>query len=471
MKNLLFFFFILFSYSSVFATVKLPDVFSDNMVLQQNSQIKLWGTAKPRSWVKIKASWTKKGHKVHAGKDGKWKFSIKTDSASFEPQTITFNDGRKTTISNILIGEVWFCSGQSNMVMNFKGFKNQPIYGAEEIVNSANPENGIRMLKVKTNIPEQPLENGEGEWRLSTSRNVQYFSAAAYYFALSLREELNVPIGIINSSYGGSTVEGWMNRELVATYPDVDVNEVIADSVIWRKPYVMYNGMLKPYTKYVVKGFVWYQGEGSIDRYKTYAQKQEDLAKLWRSEWNLGEIPFLVVEIAPYLYDHPNHSAKLREAQFIGTSQIPNSGFVGTNDLVAESEAMYVHPSMKGPIGERLANLALMNTYGFDTIQALSPSMDSVVIIDSTIVVHFKDCYDGLLKQSEIIGFEIAGEDHVFYTATGILTEDKTSIILNSVDVLSPIAVRYCFKNYLVGNVKNSSGLPLIGFRNDEWED
>jgi sialate O-acetylesterase len=448
------------------------------MVLQQNSYVKLWGMAKPHKCIHIKVSWSEKIYKYCTNKDGTFLISIKTPEASFTPQTITFTEGKTVTkISNILIGEVWFCSGQSNMEMTFKGFTNQPIEGADSIVAAASPNNGIRMLRVKRYGAEKPTKSAEGKWMLSSPQNTPSFSAVAYTFALKLRKELNVPIGIINSSWGGSSVEGWMNRDLVDNYSDFDVDAEFADNENWKRPCIMYNGMLKPYTDYVVKGFCWYQGEANIDRYATYASKLKDMVSLWRFEWGLGNLPFYIVEIAPCIYDDPIDAAKLREAQYRASTMIENSGYVSTNDLVRPDESKTVHPSQKRQIGERLANQALFNTYKRDSVCAKSPNYFSHQLNTQSITVHFENCQEGLQPAGftgntvGLIGFEIAGEDKVFYPANAVLGEDRKSVILQSDQVSKPAAARYCFKTYAVGNTQNSCGLPLIPFRTDDWED
>ncbi|MEY3237613.1 MAG: hypothetical protein RI883_1714, partial [Bacteroidota bacterium] len=284
-------FLLLFISFTSFCTVILPDVFSDNMVLQQKSTIKIWGIAKPHKNVIIKPSWSLKSYKFRTKKDGRWVISIETPVASFEKQTITFSDGKTTTLSNILIGEVWFCSGQSNMEMPLKGYKEQPIDKAEETIKNGDVENGIRMLKVKRNAQEVPVTYAEGTWMLSSSKNLESFSAVAYFYALTLRQKLNVPIGIINSSWGGSSIEGWMSKSLVDSYSDYSSNQPFADNETTKKTSVMYNGMIQPFVNYTIKGFVWYQGEANVDRYKTYAAKLKDMVSLWRLNWNLGDLP------------------------------------------------------------------------------------------------------------------------------------------------------------------------------------
>ncbi len=468
MSRFLLVFLLLFISFTSYCTVILPDVFSDNMVLQQKSTIKIWGIAKPHKNVIIKSSWSEKTYKFRTKKDGRWVISIETPVASFEKQSITFSDGKITTLNNILIGEVWFCSGQSNMEMPLSGFKEQPIDKAEETIKSGDPENGIRMLKVKRNAQEVPVTYAEGTWMLSSSKNLESFSAVAYFYALELRQKLNVPIGIINSSWGGSSVEGWMSKSLVDSYSDYSSNQPFADNETTKKTSVMYNGMIQPFVNYTIKGFVWYQGEANVDRYKTYAAKLKDMVSLWRLNWNLGDLPFYIVEIAPYNYQNDNNAPQLREQQFQASQQIINCGIVNTNDLIRTDEIEVIHPSQKEPVGKRLANLALYQTYGIDTLCAKSPNYKSYEIQDNQVILHFENVYDGFKPDSLYIGFEIAGNDQVFYPANAVLNTNNT-IALSSDQVLNPIAARYCFHNFSIGNIYNSCGLPLFGFRTYNW--
>jgi sialate O-acetylesterase len=260
-----------------------------------------------------------------------------------------------------------------------------------------------------------------------------------------------------------------MNRELVDNYTDLDLKAEIPDNESWKRPNIMFNGMLKPYTDYVIKGFCWYQGESNIDRHETYASKLKDMVSLWRFEWGLGTLPFYIVEIAPCEFDDPINAAKLREAQFRASQLIENCGFVCTNDLVRPEESKVVHPSMKAPIGERLANQALNATYGKTEICAKSPNFFNAVTNAQSITVRFENCMDGLTYQDSIAGFEIAGKDKIFHPASVVIGEDKCSVIVGSNVVQKPVAVRYCFKTFQLGNIKNSCGLPLVPFRTDNW--
>jgi sialate O-acetylesterase len=452
------------------ATIILPDVLSDNMVLQQNSSIKLWGSAKVNTVVKVNVSWSTIGYQCLADKNGQWKLFIPTNAASFQKHSIDISDGKSITIKNVLVGEVWLCSGQSNMEMSFKGFKNQPIADANYYISNAKKESGIRMLNVVKSASLNSNGVGKGKWLESSPQNLPSFSATAYFFALRLQEQLKVPIGIINSSYGGSCIEGWLCPENLERYTDFDFRQKIPDSMSWKRPNVMYQNMLKPFGNYVINGFVWYQGESNVERYATYSQKLQQLVYLWRYTFDNADLPFYVVEIAPFLYGDLAQAAKLREAQFQGVNLMDNTAYVCTNDLVAESEATNIHPSQKKPIGDRLANLVLHDTYHVDTIKANSPSLELVTITSDSIVMQFKNSYEGLQNQLEFIGFEVADSTTFFRTAQPFLGADKSSLIIKIDEGFVPISVRYCFKNFQVGNVKNSAGLPLVPFRTDEWD-
>jgi sialate O-acetylesterase len=227
--------------------------------------------------------------------------------------------------------------------------------------------------------------------------------------------------------------------------------------------------MLKPFRNYVINGFVWYQGESNVERYATYAQKLQELVYLWRYTFDKADLPFYVVEIAPFLYGDLVQAAKLREAQFQGVNLMDNTAYVCTNDLVLESEAMNIHPSQKKPIGDRLANLVLHDSYHFDTIHAYSPSLDQFCITNDSIVLHFKNSEQGFQFQQEFIGFEVADSTKSFISARAMLGIDKNTLVIKMGDGYVPIAVRYCFKNFQLGNVKSTYGLPLVPFRTDDW--
>lgn len=462
--------FILFSFLSFSrATIRLPEVLSDNMVLQQNSVIKLWGTSSVKKNVTVKVSWTNTVFSSTCKADGSFEISIFTPKGSFSKHNIILSDGTSTTLKNVLIGEVWFCAGQSNMAMTFSGYKNQPIANAKEAIAAAQEESGIRMYNVEKSASYAAVNPIKGTWLVSNPKNLPAFSVVAYFYALQLQQSLKVPVGIINSSYGGSTIEGWLNQGTVQKYKDYPYDTSIPDSLSQLRPTVMFQGMVRPYRNLRIRGFIWYQGEGNVGRSASYAQKLQDLAYLWRFTFDDANLPFYVVEIAPYLYESISEPAKIREAAFQATHILDHAGIVCTNDLVPLTEAGCIHPSNKQPIGERLGNLILQKNYGFDTIQAESPSFDHYELKGDSVILFFQNTYYGLQHEGDISGFELGDEKHEFHSVAAKLGRTKNTIIIHLPKGSSFHSLRYCFKNYQVGNVKNSSGLPLFPFRTDDW--
>lgn len=329
--------------AGAWAKVTLPDIMSDNMVLQQQTEACLWGKANANAEVTIRPSWNRETYKVTAGADGKWIAKIKTPTASYNAYTISISDGEEIILNNVLVGEVWFCSGQSNMEMPLRGFWNCPIAGANETIATSSKWKGIRVATVEKNGQLQPVDECKGSWKVSNPENAPAFSATAFNFAMMMNQVLDIPIGIINCSWGGSMVEGWLPREIVSQYPDIDLKRDIRkeDGHDWwhyLSPTLMYNGMLKPLQNYTIKGFLWYQGESNVGKHKTYAERLKTMVELWRKEWGLGELPFYYVEIAPFNSTETTGCALLREAQFQAQSIIPSSGMISTNDLVEPYE-------------------------------------------------------------------------------------------------------------------------------------
>jgi sialate O-acetylesterase len=471
MKKFSYFTFLLLFQLHVHAAIQLPTILSDNMVLQQKSVVKLWGTSTTKKNISVRVSWTNTLFSCASKADGTWELSIFTPKGTFEKQSITISDGLPLTLTNILIGEVWLCSGQSNMAMTYSGYRNQPIANAKEEMESATEESGIRMFNVDKTASYTPTNAIKGKWLLSNPKNMPAFSVVGYTYAQQLQKTLNCPVGIINSSYGGSTVEGWLNQTNVQKYADYPVNMNIPDSISHVRPCVMFQGMIRPLRNYQIKGIVWYQGEGNVGRSSTYAQKLQDLAYLWRFTFDNPELPFYVVEIAPYLYESVSEPAKIREAQYIATHTLAHAGIVSTNDLVTENESNCIHPSNKRTIGERIGNLSLLETYDYDTIQAQSPSFNRLEIHNDTVILFFENTYEGLQHDGVIIGFELGDSLHEFHPVFAKIGTEKNTIIIPLNTGTTFHALRYCFKNYQVGNVQNSVGLPLFPFRTDLWNE
>jgi sialate O-acetylesterase len=440
------------------------------MVLQQQTNARFWGEATPNSTVTIQTSWNTTSE-TKADAQGFWETTVKTPSASFTFQTVTISDGEPITLHNVLIGEVWLCSGQSNMEMPIKGFARSPIEDANETIADA-PNHTIRIATIQRKGTLTPQTYAKGEWKESTTENVPEFTATGYFFALALQKTLQVPIGLINCSWGGSCVEGWLPENILKGYKDIDLEKTKDPQYKWRQPLVLYNGMLYPTRKYTIKGFIWYQGCANVGRYESYTERMVTMVKEWRSIWEQGELPFYYVEIAPFAYSNDcngTKSAYLREAQFKAQALIPNSAMITTNDLVEPYEYSQIHPRKKKEIGNRLAWQALAKTYGHKGIYPDSPSYREMKIDGKQIILSFNHAERGLSPWEDIKGFEIAGENKVFYPAEAKLGKKDDEIIVSSPKVKKPVAVRYCFKNFQLGNVINHRNQPLIPFRTDNW--
>jgi sialate O-acetylesterase len=469
-KHLIFFILFAWMCSSVSAKVVLPEIFSDNMVLQQSTKVKIWGKAKPNAVVTLKSSWNAKSVTTRCDKDGSWSTFISTPKASYTPQTLKISDGEAVTLSNILIGEVWLCSGQSNMDITIYGYWNCPIVNADEVIANASQYKGIRCVTIEQKGALTPQESCHGSWKVSNPKNTLGFSATAFYFAKALNKTLDVPVGVIACSWGGSKVEGWLPENILKTYPDVDLkNASNKDYIECLRPMIMYNGMLHPIEGYTIRGFVWYQGESNIGKNTKYDEKLTTMIQLWRKEWGLGELPFYIVEIAPFNYgDNGDAAAYLREYQYKVATTVPNCGLVCTNDLVEPYEQCNIHPKNKLDIGKRLSYLALSNVYKMEGIECTSPSYKSMEIKGDKAILTINNVPAGYNRMQDMEGFEMAGADKVFHPATGKIFENF-KIEVSSPEVSAPVAVRYCFRNFKLGNVKSTRGLPLVPFRTDNW--
>jgi len=453
----------------VYAKVILPEIISDNMVIQQNSEVNLWGRSTGKT-VSVSSSWNANTVKVDVNKEGSWKIKIRTPKGSYNPQTIIISDGEAITLNNILIGEVWFASGQSNMEMPLKGFSNCPITKSNEIITYAwEDKNKIRFATIPKTPSYTLQDEVKGKWKECNPQNAPDFSATAFFFARSINRALDVPVGIINCSWGGSRVESWLPKEILQNYKDIDLSKAGIEKVVdYKRPLLMYNGMLHALTSYTIKGFIWYQGESNVGHEDTYADRFSTMVKQWRSEWGQGDIPFYFVEIAPYNYGWNEQGAYLRESQFRAQSLIPNSGMISTNDLVRPYENNQIHPCDKEDVGQRLAFLALCSTYGWKGIGCHGPEYRSMEVKGDAVYLTFNYAEGGFSRLKDIQGFEICGEDKTFYPA--YVEVQGNTLVVSSAEVHEPVAVRYCFRNFQIGNISNTEGLPMVPFRTDNFK-
>lgn len=456
------------------AAVTLPSLLSDNMVLQQQSAVKLWGKAAPGSKIKIIPSWSKSAVQCQADQSGRWEIAVDTPQAGYTPYEITFDDGDVVTLKNVLIGEVWFASGQSNMEQTIYGYGECPVENAaEEMVNAAS-EKGIRMFNVTRTRTYEPQEECGGSWMVPSIDTAPVFSATAWFFAKSLTRALDVPVGVVTAAAGGSMVESWIDKATLEGYPDIPTDREGIDKMPeWLRPLGLYNAMFHPVKNYIFKGIIWYQGCSNVGKHDSYAQRMADMVNLWRRDLNQGELPFYYVELAPFAHnDKPDgiDGALLREAQFKAQSIIPNSAMIPTNDLVEPYEVFNVHPRGKAKVGQRLSYAALKLTYGKERMHYTGPQYKEVAINGNKAVVSFTNLPMGLCRNHNIEGFEVAGEDKVFYPADHVrVIKGKWQVEVSSQKVANPVAVRYCFRNFQLGNLTGANELPVVPFRTDNW--
>ncbi len=468
-------------FTTVQAKVVLPSILGNDMVLQRNTEVNLWGEAEPDKKVTITASWTKEKFSAKADKDGKWSAKIPTADAG-GPYTMTFDDGEKTELTNILLGEVWIAGGQSNMEMPVGGFMYQPIDGVEEDIAEAYDYPNIRMFTVPRCISETPQEDCDTIWRTSNPMTVRTFSAIAYLFAKELNKMLDVPIGIVTSNWGGTIIEAWMSRESLAA---IDGRDTSYDAR--RKganvPSVLYNGMIRPISNFTAKGFIWYQGESNRHNWYDYVKLQEAQVALWRKDWGNDKMPFYITQIAPYCYEGP---AKRLNAIFID-QQYKAADLIENCDIACTQDAgdySHIHPLKKKRVAWRLAMLALDNDYGIKGLPSKAPRFNYFIAKGNKLELHFKNiappyttdpldyrmssCFYG---REQAKGFEVAGEDGKFYSAKGNHRWWSNIIEVWSDSVPNPVAVRYAYCNYPgEANVRTQLGQALPSFRSDQWE-
>ena len=455
------------------AKIELPEIIGDNMVLQQQTNAHLWGKATPKATVTISVSWSGEKFTTRADKEGHWLVSVPTPAASKDEQTIVIEEnGEQTVISRVLIGEVWFASGQSNMEMPLNGFWNCPVEGSNEVIATASENRYVRIAPIPQNGQTKPVEEVKGKWEVPSPATAPRMSATSYFFATMLQRALDIPVGVIACAWGGSRVEGWLPESIVSKYEDVNVKQEQEkgwNGQWWHyhTPCIMYNGMLHPLRHYTVRGFLWYQGESNVGKHDTYPQRLKTMVDLWRSEFGgtAADMPFYEVEIAPWGGNDDWSGPRFRECQHEAARIIENAGCICINDLVYPYERWQIHPAQKREVGNRLAYMALNRTYGFKSIACDSPEFDHMQVKDGEIEVFFRYADDGLSPWQDIEGFEIAGDDDQYKPAKARLNESNKSIVVSSPEVPQPKNVRYCYRAFQIGNLKNHRGLPAVPFR------
>lgn len=456
------------------AEVKLPAIVSSNMVLQRNTTVVLWGWADAKEKITIEASWLEKPLKISADEDGNWRVDIKT-TKSKAPQSMTIQSKHSDiSLENILFGEVWICSGQSNMQQPLVGYNGQPTFGGTEAIINANNPN-LRLFSVDRVGSKTPLEDvqGYGGWQAASPANVGEFSAVAYFFGQELQAILDVPVGMIHTSWGGSSVQAWISKEVISTFQEVDLEEVNILERTNHIPTALYNAMIHPLIPYTIQGALWYQGESNRMEPEKYRDLFPAMVQDWRTRWGIGDFPFYFVQIAPFWYNNTeafstaDNSALIRECQLECADLIPNSGIAVTMDI---GDQWCIHPPRKKEVADRLLFNALNQTYGFEAVDGKSPVFDSLVVQDSVALLSFRNAESGVFAYGELNGFEIAGEDRVFYPARATI-EGRRRVSVESENVPSPVAVRYAWRNWIEGTLFDTNLLPASSFRTDDWDD
>ncbi|MEQ9286424.1 MAG: sialate O-acetylesterase [Cyclobacteriaceae bacterium] len=484
------------------ADVKLPAIFEDNMVLQQNTQAKLWGTAEAGEDITIMASWGKE-KSVTADAQGEWKVAIETPAGSHTPQQIIIKGNNEVYLRNVLIGEVWLCSGQSNMAWSVKNSNN----AYDEIKNA--DHSSIRFFHIPNTLAWTPQDDVSTRWEVCSPENVVHKSAVAYFFGRELKNELDVPIGLIIPAWGGSGVQAWLDKETASKEGHQDIvdwydeheqrmkdlrfdwvkstaewraNQTDPNNMDWgtrpqRKlpgdqhiPFALYNGMIHPIKGFAIKGALWYQGESNVSRANQYRTLFPAMIKSWRNVWQQGDFPFYFVQLAPYHYNDYDGvaCAELRDAQLKTLDKVPNTGMIVTTDI---GDAHDIHPRKKQDVGKRLALLALHHDYNKVEEGFSSPFYKSHQVSGSSILINFKHAKE--LKErrgTEITGLAVSGKDQKFVEATGEIVNGN-QLKVWSPKVKKPVAVRYGWTNAPFINLFNEAGLPVSPFKTDNWKD
>lgn len=450
--------------------IRLPAVFSDRMVFQRNARIRIWGEASPGEELNITLG--ESSTTTTVGEDGKWTAEIPSPPEGGPYQLVVEGKNARVAFSDVLVGEVWLCSGQSNMQWSIEASVDIPDpEKMKEYLASINDPN-IRFLTVPQNAAEEPagIFSQPAGWTAATPDTIREFSATAWYFATALRENesmKNIPIGLIHSSWGGTPGEAWVSREALEKHESLkpmlkEWDENVTKGVPSR-PASLFNGMIAPVIPWSIRGVIWYQGEANVGRAGQYATILPALIGDWRERFGQGEIPFYIVQLAPYRYGDkaPELLAEIWDVQR-KMLDLPNTGVAGSSDIGNPGD---IHPKNKSEVGRRLALIARNNIYGEDTLEFSGPVYHSHKPVDGTnrISVKFQHAAGLHCKESELAGFEVAGEDGKFVPATAIIEGD--SVIAFADGVEKPVSVRFLWNDTSVCTLFNEARLPALPFR------
>jgi sialate O-acetylesterase len=490
------------------AALKLPAIVSDGMVLQRHKPVTLWGWADPGAQVTVQLNGDKERARADAA--GRWQVELpKLKAGGPHEIDISTSTGDRTTIKDVLIGEVWICSGQSNMAWPMAA----TTRAEQEIAAATYPL--IRLIEIPRQSAEEPQSDVAARWSACTPETARNFSAVAYFFGRKLHQELDVPIGLINSSYGGTPAEAWTSRpaleaesilrpllerwdaqvaawnpqEAQAAYeqrlaewqaqadklktegkpaprkPAPPQNPAISP----HRPAGLYNAMIAPIQSYTLAGAIWYQGESNVSRAYQYRTVFPTMITDWRDQFGHKDMPFYFVQIAPFRYggQDPTACAELWEAQLLTLKSVKNTGMVVTTDI---GDIKDIHPTNKQDVGHRLALWALARTYGHKSLACSGPIFKKSRARGESIILEFEHTGSGLASRDgkPLTHFQIAGEDKQFHPATAMIDGDR--LIVRAESVKEPVAVRFAWTDTAEPNLINKEGLPAAPFRTDTWK-
>lgn len=483
------------------ADVRLPAIFSDNMVLQRQMPVPVWGYADAGEQVTINVSDQIKT--IKADREGKWMVKLAAMPAG-GPFAMTVRGTNTITFTNVMIGEVWVCSGQSNMEFSLAGTP-----GSRTEIKKATNSN-IRLFTIPKTISGKTRDDVEDSWLVCHPHFADNFSAVAYFFGKTLNSQLDVPIGLVQSAYGGSKIEPWMTIEALKQVPSlsravehvagsdqvhrVHVAEALKGLEIYlpvakkafaageevpappkwpvhplatdkQQPTCLYNGMIHPIMPFAMRGVIWYQGEANCNDGMLYYEKFTAMLASWRSQWGQGDFPFYFVQLAPFVYGDSEELPQFWEAQ-TACLQIPNTGMAVTVDI---GDPHDIHPKNKQDVAKRLALWALAKDYGMDKLVYSGPLYKSMTVKRNKAVIHFDHVGTGLTSRDgmDLTWFEIADEDQKFIKAKAVIEGD--TVIVSNEKIKKPVAVRFGWDQKAEPNLSNKEGLPASPFRTDRW--
>ncbi|MFN2438385.1 MAG: sialate O-acetylesterase [Chitinophagaceae bacterium] len=486
---------VLFFVSNAFANIKLPAIFNDGMVLQQQSKAPMWGWAEPGEEVTVTGSWSAKSFSVIADASGKWRGMLQTPKAG-GPYTLNINGNNSLTLNDVLIGEVWVCSGQSNMVFALKGSE-----GANAEIPLAD-FSSIRYFNVKRQYGPHEFNDAQGSvWQKTNPQTAPSFSAVAYYFAKKIHKDLKVPVGIVYAAWGGTPAEAWTPGKVLQEDGSLHVyikrwNEILQkvgkdstafhlamdnwkkDSITqkkptepqtlyyykrpWREPGVLFNGMINPVIPYAVKGVLWYQGESNVSYADEYKHLFSSMIKSWRAKWN-ADLPFYFVQLPPFGYSDLEAAARLRKAQQEVANKVLQTGMIATIDLGNMKD---IHPTRKKEVGERLGMLALNKTYGLKDLIYSGPVFKKAVNQNGKVSVSFDQKLFTANNEKEggfELGYKEAGSDSLLFVKAESRMEGTEVIVWNAI-IQNPVIIRYAWLQIGDANLVNNTGLPALPF-------